>query len=86
MNKFRGGTAAVIMEPIGPESGTRPVDFDYNKKVRELCDRYGALFILDEVVSALSYWIKWSSRLFNVKPDLTVFGKVVPAAIRVQEV
>ena len=25
MNRLRGGTAAVILEPIGPESGTRPV-------------------------------------------------------------
>jgi glutamate-1-semialdehyde 2,1-aminomutase len=42
------GTAAVILEPVGTESGTRPVDFDYNKKVRELCDKYGALLIFDE--------------------------------------
>lgn len=31
-NKLKGGTAAVIVEPVGPESGTRPVDFDYNEK------------------------------------------------------
>jgi glutamate-1-semialdehyde 2,1-aminomutase len=28
-NELRGGTAAVMLEPIGPESGTRPVDFDF---------------------------------------------------------
>jgi glutamate-1-semialdehyde 2,1-aminomutase len=47
-NRLRGGTAAVIVEPVGPESGTRPVAFDFNQKVRELCDEFGALLIFDE--------------------------------------
>jgi glutamate-1-semialdehyde 2,1-aminomutase len=77
MNRFRGGTAAVILEPIGPESGTRPVDLDYNQKVREVCTRYGALLILDEVVSAFRIGLGGAQGYFNVKPDLTVFGKVI---------
>ena len=36
-NRLKGGTAAVIVEPAGPESGTRPVAKDYNKGVREPC-------------------------------------------------
>ena len=51
LNRFRGGTAAVIVEPVGPESGTRPVPKDFNQKVRELCDEFGALLIFDEVVT-----------------------------------
>jgi len=77
MNRFRGGTAAVILEPIGPESGTRPVDFDYNKQVRQLCDKYGAVLIFDEVVSAFRIGLSGAQGYFGVKPDLTVFGKVV---------
>jgi len=50
-NRLLGGTAAVIIEPVGPESGTRPVDYDYNQQVRDLCDKYGALLIFDEVVT-----------------------------------
>ncbi|MFR9143820.1 MAG: aminotransferase class III-fold pyridoxal phosphate-dependent enzyme, partial [Lentihominibacter sp.] len=37
-NEKDGGTAAVIIEPFGPESGTRPVAMDFAAKVRELCD------------------------------------------------
>lgn len=33
-NRLKGGTAAVILEPVGPESGTRPIAHDYNKNVR----------------------------------------------------
>lgn len=76
-NRLRGGTAAVILEPVGPESGTRPVDFDYNARVRELCTRYGALLIFDEVVSAFRVGLSGAQGYFNVMPDLTVFGKVV---------
>ena len=77
LNRLRGGTAAVIVEPIGPESGTRPVDIDYNNRVRELCDRYGALLIFDEVVSAFRIGMSGAQGFYNVKPDLTVFGKVI---------
>ncbi|MBN2657855.1 MAG: aminotransferase class III-fold pyridoxal phosphate-dependent enzyme [Spirochaetales bacterium] len=76
-NRFRGGTAAVIMEPVGPESGTRPLDYDYNGKVRELCDKYGALLIFDEVVTGFRIGMSGAQGYFGVTPDLTVFGKVV---------
>jgi glutamate-1-semialdehyde 2,1-aminomutase len=76
-NKFRGGTAAVIVEPIGPESGTRPLDKDFNARVRDLCDKYGALLIFDEVVTAFRLGLGGAQGYFNVIPDLTVFGKVI---------
>jgi len=76
-NRLRGGTAAVILEPVGPESGTRPVDFEYNARVRELCTKYGALLIFDEVVTAFRVGLSGAQGYFKVTPDLTVFGKVV---------
>ncbi len=77
LNKMRGGTAAVILEPVGPESGTRPVAKEYNKGVRELCDKYGALLIFDEVVTGFRVALGGAQEYFDVVPDLTVFGKVV---------
>ncbi|HSD84124.1 MAG TPA: aminotransferase class III-fold pyridoxal phosphate-dependent enzyme [Anaerolineae bacterium] len=76
-NRVRGGTAAVIVEPVGPESGTRPVPRDYNQKVRELCDEFGALLIFDEVVTGFRLGMGSAQGYFNVKPDLTIFGKCV---------
>ncbi|WKZ40145.1 MAG: aminotransferase class III-fold pyridoxal phosphate-dependent enzyme [Anaerolineales bacterium] len=76
-NHFLGGTAAVIVEPVGPESGTRPVPFDFNQKVRELCDEFGALLIFDEVVTGFRLGLGGAQGYFGVKPDLTVFGKCV---------
>ena len=76
-NKLKGGTAAVMIEPVGPESGTRPLDKDFNKGVQELCRKYGALFIFDEVVTAFRIGMAGAQGYFGVSPDLTVFGKVV---------
>jgi len=77
LNRLRGGTAAVIVEPVGPESGTRPVPFDFNQKVRELCDEFGALLIFDEVVTGFRLGMGGAQGYFNVKPDLTIFGKCI---------
>jgi len=76
-NADNGGTAAVIVEPLGPESATRPVMADYNRKVRELCDAFGALLIFDEVVTGFRVGLGGAQGYFDVKPDLTVFGKCV---------
>ncbi|HQO31052.1 MAG TPA: aminotransferase class III-fold pyridoxal phosphate-dependent enzyme [Chitinophagales bacterium] len=76
-NKFRGGTAAVILEPMGPESGTYPLYKEYCSQVRELCDKHGALLIFDEVVTAFRIGMSGAQGYLNVMPDLTIFGKVV---------
>ena len=75
LNRLRGGTAAILVEPLGPESGTRPVTQDYNRQVRTLCDEYGALLIFDEVVTGFRLGMGGAQAYFNVKPDLTVLGK-----------
>jgi len=74
-NRLRGGTAAVLVEPLGPESGTRPVHRDYNAQVRRLCDEFGALLIFDEVVTGFRIGMGGAQAYFGVTPDLTVLGK-----------
>jgi len=75
LNRLRGGTAAVLLEPLGPESGTRPVRKDYNAQVRAMCDEFGALLIFDEVVTGFRVGMGGAQAYFGVMPDLTVLGK-----------
>ncbi len=77
LNKFRGGTAAVIVEPVGPESGTRPVSKDYNAEALRLAHKYGALFIFDEVVTGFRLGLGGAQGYFGIEPDLTIFGKII---------
>jgi glutamate-1-semialdehyde 2,1-aminomutase len=76
-NQERGGTAAVILEPLGPESGTRPVRPGFNQGVRALCDEFEALLIFDEVVTGFRVGLGGAQGYFGVRPDLTVFGKCI---------
>lgn len=77
LNQLRGGTAAVFIEPVGPESGTRPLDKDFNKGVERLCRKYGALLIFDEVVTGFRIGMAGAQGYYGVSPDLTIFGKVI---------
>lgn len=76
-NKLRGGTACVIVEPVGPESGTRPIHENYNMQVRKLCDEFDTLLIFDEVVTGFRLGLGGAQGYFDIKPDLTIFGKVI---------
>ena len=76
-NKITGGTAAILVEPLGSGSGAFPVDRDYNAGVRYLCDRFGALLIFDETVTGFRLAPGGAQSICGVAPDLTVFGSVV---------
>ena len=76
-NKLNGGTAAVYIEPVGPESGTRPVSKEFVKGCEELAHKYGALLVCDEVVSGFRIGPDGAQGYFGIDPDLTIFGKIV---------
>ncbi len=76
-NKLSGGTAAVYIEPVGPESGTWPVSKEFVKGCEELAHKYGALFVCDEVVSGFRIGPSGAQGFYGIDPDLTVFGKIV---------
>lgn len=44
--RFRGGTAAIMIDPLGPESGTRPVTEEFIRGTRGLANKYGAQGVL----------------------------------------
>lgn len=75
--KLLGGTAAIMLEPIGPESGTRPLSREFLEGAAELARKYGALLIFDEVVSAFRISPGGAQKHYGITPDLTVFGKVI---------
>ncbi|MFX1379859.1 MAG: aspartate aminotransferase family protein [Promethearchaeota archaeon] len=69
--------AAVIVEPMGGESGANPVRPGFNKEVEELCHENKALMISDEVVCAFRLHMGGGQAYFGYNPDISVFGKIV---------
>ena len=65
--------AAVILEVCRDR---RPAP-GFLERIRERCDRHGALLVFDEVVTAFRYSVHGASSLFGVRPDLMSVGKAL---------
>ncbi len=69
--------AAVIVEPIAGNMNLVPPVPGFLAGLRSLCDRHGALLILDEVMTG--FRVSWggAQTLLDIRPDLTTLGKVI---------
>jgi putrescine aminotransferase len=68
--------AAFVVEPIQGEAGAVVPPDDYLPKARELCTRYGALLIADEIQTGMGRTGKlWGVDHWNVEPDIMCLGK-----------
>lgn len=64
--------------PQGPNCRQCPLhNHNFLMKVRHLCDDYGALMILDEIVTGFRWHMRGAQSQFGVVPDLTTFGKAM---------
>jgi putrescine aminotransferase len=71
-----GETAAVLFETVPATYGLPVPDRDFFSSVRTLCDRHGALLIIDEVQTGLGRTGKvWGIEHFGIVPDIIVIGK-----------
>jgi len=69
--------AAVIIEPVPANNGLLLQDPQFLHALRELCNRYGALLIFDEVISGFRLGPGGAAAHYKIKPDLATFGKVI---------
>ncbi|MFT8364084.1 MAG: putrescine aminotransferase [Sporolactobacillus sp.] len=74
--------AAVLLEPIQGEGGVIVPPDDYLPKVRALCDKYGALLILDEVQTGMGRTGKmFCCEHYGVAPDILCLAKALGGGI-----
>jgi glutamate-1-semialdehyde 2,1-aminomutase len=71
--------AAIITEPIMANMGCILPRDGYLQSLCNLAHEYGALVILDEVVTGFRYAPGGCQQLYNLKPDLSTFGKALGA-------
>ncbi|MGL5766927.1 MAG: glutamate-1-semialdehyde 2,1-aminomutase [Sarcina sp.] len=69
--------AAIIIEPVAGNMGTIKAEDSFMKELRNLCDEYGSLLVFDEVMSGFRVSFKGAQSLFDVKPDLVTYAKIM---------
>jgi glutamate-1-semialdehyde 2,1-aminomutase len=69
--------AAVIVEPVVGNMGCVTPAPGFLEALRELCTKYGALLIFDEVMTGFRVAPGGAQELYGIRPDLTTMGKVI---------
>ncbi|MCU5771564.1 glutamate-1-semialdehyde 2,1-aminomutase [Erwiniaceae bacterium BAC15a-03b] len=69
--------ACIIVEPVAGNMNCIPPHDDFLPGLRALCDEFGALFIIDEVMTGFRVALAGAQAHYGVKPDLTCLGKII---------
>ena len=68
--------ACVVLEPVQGEGGFIAMPEDFPRRLKELCERHGILYVDDEVQSGIGRTGPvWAIEHYGVEPDLLVSGK-----------
>ena len=74
--------AAIIIEPVQGEGGFIPADYEYMRRLRQLCDKHGIVLIADEVQAGFCRTGRWFSfEHSGIQPDLVVMAKSIAAGM-----
>ncbi|RMF82269.1 MAG: aspartate aminotransferase family protein, partial [Chloroflexi bacterium] len=75
-------TAAIIVEAVQGEGGVHPADAGYLEGLRDLCDEYDVLLIIDEIQTGLGRTGQWFGfQHADVQPDIVALGKGIAGGV-----
>ena len=69
--------AAVIVEPVAGNMNCVPPIPGFLETLREQCTRYGAVLILDEVMTGFRLGLTGAQGYYHIEADITTLGKVI---------
>lgn len=69
--------AAIIVEPVAGNMNCVPGSREFLETLRKVCDHCRSILIFDEVMSGFRVALGGAQSLYNIKPDLTILGKVI---------
>lgn len=81
--KYPDQIACIIVEPVAGNMGVVPPQPSFLEGLRKLTTEYGAVFIMDEVMTGFRVHKGGAQTLYNIKPDLTTLGKVIGGGLPV---
>ena len=83
-NAIEDSTCAVMLEPLQGEGGVHPPQPEYLKKVREICDRYDILLILDEIQTGFGRTGKlFAHQNYGITPDIMSLAKALGGGVAI---
>ncbi len=77
IEEHAGEVAAVVLEVIPGNMGVISPDLNFLQGLRSLCDREGIVLIFDEVMTGFRVALGGAQALFEITPDLSIFGKII---------
>ena len=69
--------ACIIVEPVAGNMNCIPPQPGFLQGLRAICDQYGALLIIDEVMTGFRVSLQGAQGYYGVTPDLTTLGKII---------
>ena len=69
--------ACIIIEPVPANNGLLLQRKAFLQFLREICTKYGALLIFDEVISGFRVGFEGAAAYYQIKPDIMTFGKII---------
>ncbi|WP_312606011.1 glutamate-1-semialdehyde 2,1-aminomutase, partial [Kosakonia cowanii] len=69
--------ACIIVEPVAGNMNCVPPLPEFLPGLRALCDEFGALLIIDEVMTGFRVALAGAQAYYDVVPDLTCLGKII---------
>ncbi|MCZ6556326.1 MAG: glutamate-1-semialdehyde 2,1-aminomutase [SAR324 cluster bacterium] len=83
IEEHSGEVAAVLLEAIPGNMGVVAPELAFLQGLRSLCDREGIVLIFDEVMTGFRVALGGAQSLFEITPDLSIFGKIIGAGFPV---
>lgn len=83
LEKDKDGVACVIVEGLPGNMGVVPPKIGFLEGLRVLTKDYGVVLIMDEVMSGFRLCYGGAQTIYNVKPDMTCFGKAIGGGLPV---
>jgi glutamate-1-semialdehyde 2,1-aminomutase len=80
---FKDQIAAVIIEPIPANNGLLLQHTEFLQFLREICTANGTLLIFDEVISGFRVGFTGAAGLYQIKPDIITYGKIIGGGLPV---
>ena len=75
--------ACIIVEPVAGNMNCIPPVPGFLEGLREVCDKYGAVLIFDEVMTGFRVSLGGAQQHYGVTPDLSTLGKVIGGGLPV---